>query len=294
MKLFTSIITAAVLLLPTFASAQTQLTVREIQRVPQSNLDQLQALGSNATSENVDNLIAYERDGESVQFTAVVLSDPYNSGLSGWDEDNNRPDRVHVFVRDTSVVSSGYEGMTTQLVDGSASVLQMQVGRVYTIVGTVGEFRNAVQISPSSFVDEGPYQTLGLPDEILDPVDVTTDDLNQVVGTTSTGGPLLQANWENFNDVNSQYVRFDEALVTASDQGSNGRPNYQWSSSDTDAAVNSSDTSLRFRNDKGDDGDYPNPPYNTRPQGDDFTAPAVGAVIEIQGFVTFGAFDFNE
>ncbi len=294
MNTATRLLALAALLLPALpAAAQTPLTVREIIRVPQANLDQLQALGIDATQDDVDQLIDFEQFGEQVQFTAVVLTDPFNSGLASWDGTANVPGRVHVFVRDTTANSQGYEGMNVQLVDGSASVLDMQVGFVYDIIGEVGEFNNVIQVSPSTFEVVGSYQSLGLPDAIVEPIDISTDDLNRVVGQDGDGNDVFQTNWANFNDLNNQYVRFDEAVVEASVANDAGRPNYQWRSSGADAVVNGDDISLRFRNDRiGGDG-YPNPPYGTRPAGDPFVPPSTGAVIEIQGFAALRAFDFD-
>jgi hypothetical protein len=277
----------------TVAQAQTELTVREIIRVPQANLDQLQALGIDATQQDIDELITFEQEGESVQFTAVVLSDPFNSGLASWDDAANVPGRVHVFVRDTSAVSLGYEGMNVQLVDGTASVLDMEVGTVYDIIGDVSEFGNVIQVAPTVFEEVGDYQDLGLPDAIVEPIVISTDDLNRVVGEDGSGNDLYQVNWANFNDLNNQYVRFEEALVTASVAADAGRPNYQFSSSGADAVVNGDDISLRYRNDRSGGDGYPNPPYATRPPDDPFIPPATGAVIEVQGFAALRAFDFD-
>jgi hypothetical protein len=291
---FLAALTVLVPVLATTASAQTPLTVREIIRVPQANLDQLQELGADATQEDVDDLITFEQAGETVQFTAVVLSDPYNSGLASWDDDANAPGRVHVFVRDTAAVSQGYEGMTVQLVDGSASILTMQPGFVYDIIGDVSEFNNVIQVAPVSFQSAGPFASLGLPDEIVAPVDVSTEDLNRVVGQDGDGNDLYQVNWVNFNDLNNQYVRIDEALVEASVAADAGRPNWQFSSSGTDVVVNADDISLRYRNDRNGGPGYPNPPYATREPGNPFVPPATGAVVEVQGFAALRAFDFDD
>ena len=275
------------------ASAQMEVTVREINSVPAENLATLQALGIDATDQDVTDNIVFPLDGQEVLFTAVVLTDPFNSGNASWVDATNTPGRVHVFVRDTTANSEGYEGMTIQIVDGSASVLTMVPGSVYDIVGTVDPFNTTVQISPSLFELVGTYQTLGLPDEIVQPIPVSTDDLNQVVGQDGDGNDVYQANWENFNEYNNEYVSFDQAIVEASVAADAGRPNFQWRSSDADAVVNSDDLSLRYRNDRNGGPGYPNPPYNTRSPDDPFVPPSTGAVVRIQGFVSFPAFDFD-
>ncbi len=297
MKIATRLLALVAVLAPvvfsTTAVAQTDLTVREIIRVPQSNLDQLQALGIDATGDDVDNLITFEQDGNEVAFTAVVLTNPFNSGLASWNGDANVPGRVHVFVRDTTANSEGYEGMNLQLVDGSASILDMEVGVVYDIIGTVSEFNNVIQVAPSVFEEVGDYDDLDLPDAIIEPIVITTDDLNRVVGQDGDGNDLYQTNWTNFNDFNNQYVRFESAVVEASVADDTGRPNWQFSSAGSDVVVNGDDISLRFRNDRSGGDGYPNPPYATRPVEDPFVPPATGAVIEVQGFAALRAFDFD-
>ncbi len=138
------------------AGGTTEYTVREINRVPQANLDALVALGAAVTTADVDNLLAYVHDGEEVQFTGVVLTDPYNSGLASWDPNTNRPVRTHVFVRDVAAVTDGYAGMTTQLVEEGLEG-QVAEGRAYTVTGTVVVFEGVIQVIPTAFVDLGPY-----------------------------------------------------------------------------------------------------------------------------------------
>lgn len=268
-----------------------EVTVREINEVPQANIDALIALGGSATQQDVDDNVIYNMEGALVEFTAVVLSDPYNSGLASWNSDANQPNRTHVFVRDTAAVGpQGVGGMTTQLVDASGAVIDLEVGFVYIFQGEVSSFGGTIQVNPEAFEELGTYQELDLPDEIMDPVPVTTDDLNSVV-STAFGETVVQINWANYNDMNSQYVRFEDQLVTAN--AVNGdRYNWQWTSSGTDAVVNSDDISIRYRNDRGGDGDYPNPPWNSH-AGEDFEPPAIGAAIDVQGYALYRGFDFN-
>ncbi|MDX1438849.1 MAG: T9SS type A sorting domain-containing protein [Rubricoccaceae bacterium] len=295
MKIFLRSLVLGVLAigLATSAVAQLDVTVREINEVPQANIDQLDALGGSMTQDDVNNLLVYNLEGEFVEFVAVVLSDPFNSGLASWNSDANQPNRVHVFVRDTAAVGQGYEGMTTQLVDASAEVTNLLVGNVYIFQGTVSSFNGTIQVNPSAFENLGPYQGLGLPDEIMDPISVTTDDLNKVI-SEPLGGTIVQINWQNFNSLNSQYVRMEDALVTAN-QDQNDRVDYQYSSSGTDATANSDDISLRFRNDRDCDTEYlPAAGWNCRIDADGpFVAPAIGATINVQGYALYRNFDFT-
>ncbi|MEP0545618.1 MAG: T9SS type A sorting domain-containing protein [Rhodothermales bacterium] len=295
MKTATRLLALVAMLVPFVqtAAAQTEVTIREINSVPTENLATLQALGIDATQADVDDNITFPLDGQEVLFTAVVLTDPFNSGNASWVDATNTPGRVHVFVRDTTANSEGYAGMTIQIVDGSASVLTMVPGSVYDIIGTVDPFGTTVQISPSVFELVGTYQSLGLPDAIVEPIAVSTDDLNRVVGQDGDGNDLYQANWTNFNVYNNEYVFFDEAVVEASVAADAGRPNFQWRSSGASAVVNSDDISLRYRNDRNGGPGYPNPPYATRSPEDPFVPPSTGAVIQVQGFVSFPTFDFD-
>ena len=270
------------------AGGTTEYTVREINRVPQANLDALVALGAAVTTADVDNLLAYVHDGEEVQFTGVVLTDPYNSGLASWDPNTNRPVRTHVFVRDVAAVTDGYAGMTTQLVEEGLEG-QVAEGRAYTVTGTVVVFEGVIQVIPTAFVDLGPYADLGLPDAIMEPVLAGTDDLS--VPVTVGGEAKMVTNWAQFNDFNGQFVRFEGVEITAS-TGPGGRVPYQWRSPGTGALVNSDDISLRFRNDRA-GGTYPSPPWNSRPVDDPFVAPPVGEAFDVQGFVTLRGFDFG-
>ena len=296
MKTATRLLALVAMLVPfaQTAAAQMEVTVREINAVPAENLATLQALGIDATNEDIDDNITFPLDGQEVQFTAVVLTTPFNSGLATWvGPPANVPGRVHVFVRDTTANSQGYEGMGMQLVDGSAAILDMQPGFVYDIIGTVSEFDNVVQVAPTSFQSAGPYQALGLPDAIVEPLAISTDDLNRVVGQDGDGNDLYQTNWTTFNDYNYQYVRFESAIIEASVANDSGRPNWQFRSSGAAAVVNADDISLRYRNDRNGGTGYPNPPYGTRPVEDPFVPPATGAVVEVQGFAALRAFNFD-
>src|SRR5690606_32125732 len=275
------------LLAPGLASAQTNVTVREAQRVADSDIQYLIDNAETLTIDDVDDHTHPVMEGELVRFTAVALTDPYNSGNASWVDADNMPGRVHIFFRDTSAVTQGYEGMVAQIVDGSGlwNSVNVRKGFVYTIVAEVTTFGEGnssggltVQFVPTAYEDLGPYQTLGLPDEIMDPITVTTDDVS-----TELPSGMMQVNWPNYNAYNNNYIRFENALVVDNAVGSNERVNFQWKSPGTDALVNSGDLSLRYRNDRDGNG-YPNPPWNTRPSDDPFVPPAIGSVINIQGF----------
>lgn len=281
------------------AFAQTDVTIREINTIPQENLDELMALGADVTPENITALVTNEwvgtlNDGPYVRVTGVVLTDPYYSGFASWTDDG-RPGRIHFFIRDIAAETDGYEGMTVMVVDPTGGSLGLQVGDVVEIEGYVAVFgatgRRTWQLTPLdaesiNIVDFGAYP---VDHPILQPVSVSTSDINIVVDEVA-GEPVVQANWANFSNLHSEYVRVEGAVITNSAQAA--RPNWAFASIGDDARVLSIDISLRYRNDRGGDGEYPNPPYHTR--DDDFIAPNPGALVNVQGFLIHGQFDaFN-
>lgn len=271
------------------ATAQQHVTIREINDVPDENIQQLIALGADATPEEITELTTPVLLGETVSFTAVVLTNPYNSGFASWNTDLNRPGRIHVFVRDTTARSQGMEGMTMQVVDGSGIVESLVIGDVIDMTGEVTRFNNTVQFAPSSF---NVIDSMDPSDPLLQPVVVSTEDVHNVLVDPSgefTYG-RMQINWENYEALNNQYVRFENAQVLNSIQADAGRPAYLVSSAGTDAAVDSYDVSLRFRNDRA--GVY-QPPYNVRDAEDPFIPPPAGAFVNLQGFLVWVNSNFS-
>jgi hypothetical protein len=277
-----------------------EVTINQITAVPQANIDQLNALGANATAEQIHLLLTNEFDNarritgapfRCVKVTAVVLSDPRYSGLASWVTDLNRPGRIHVYIRDTAAETQGPEGMTIQVVDPHGAVLPLRVGDTIELEGRLEIFgappERAWQLTP---LDANSIDVLDPVDPgaaWLAPIQVTTNDINMVVGTVE-GEPVVQANWSRWNDLNSAYVRIAGALMTNSTQAD--RPNWAFSSVGQESRVGSRDVSLRYRNDRH--STYPPPPaFFTRPQDEPFVVPPPGAVIDVQGFLAFGAFD---
>ncbi len=263
------------------ASAQTAVTIREINDVPDANIQQLIDLGSAATSQQVVDLSAPTLLGETVSFTAVVLTDPFNSGLANLTD--GEPQRVHMFVRDVAAADQGFEGMTIQVVDGTRSIEELLVGDVVNMIGDVGRFNQQIQIAPSSFevIDEVPPG-----DPLLAPVTITTDDIHLFV---AEGDPVDQMTfrWENYESLNNQYVRLENAQVVNSISRPDGRPAFIASSPGTETLVDTYDTSIRYRNDRG---DYPSR-YNVRE--DDYIPPPAGSFINLQGYLVAVGANFN-
>ncbi len=277
------------LLLPARAQIK-EVTVREINQIHPDSLALLKQLGTNLDIARIQSLIRSPLTGDTVRFTAVVMSDPLNSGLASLNQDNV-PSRLHVFVRDTSALSQGKDGMTIQIVDGSyetTGLKNLTRGDVATFTAVVTYFGHTIQLTPISIEFKGHYTTLGLPDSLLDPVVVTTADLNLNVDVGK-----VQVNWDNFARLNNQYVRIENATILRSTLADQGRPNWLFSSDNGQTFVQADDISLRFRNDRA---GYP-PEYNRRDPSDPFRPPPPGSLINVQGFVvfrgTFEAFDLG-
>ncbi len=276
---------ALALLLAGSAVAQQQVTIREINDLPDDNIAQLMALGGTATIDQITELTAPPLLGQEVSITAVVLTDPFNSGLAT--PTDGVPGRIHIFVRDAAAETLGYEGMGMQVVDGSLSVTSLLVGDIVNMTGTVNRFGLTIQFSPSAFEVIG---AVGPDDPLLQPVVVTTDEVHNFIAA-SDPFDRMQFDWSNFEDLNNQFVRFENAQVVNSIRADEGRPGYLISSPGTETLVDSYDLSLRYRNDRV--GSYNNPPYNTRDDNDPFIPPPAGAFINLDGFLVAVSSNFN-
>ena len=281
MKRVTTYVCACLaLLLALPVQAQEQVSIREINEIPQDNIAELQALGDAVTAEDMIELIRSPYAGESVTFTGVLIGEPQYSGLASVDDDTGLPGRVHFFVRDTAAATQGALGMDIQIVDGypgyqEHGVLGLFKGDVVTITGDVTYFDYGLQITPETVEFEGDYQSLGLPESILDPVTITTADLHQNVGGTSQ-----RIDWQSFVDYNQTLVRIEDATVWRSPNREDARPNWAVTSDGAVTILQNDDMSLCYRNDKN---DYPDT-FNTNCIENDFVAPPPGAVVDVEGF----------
>lgn len=267
---------AAAFLFVGFAHAQQSVTVKQINEIPQAQIDQLNGLGDSVTNneyENCGSLIYNALCGQVVTFTAVVMSDPLNSGLSSVTD--GVPDRIHVFVRDVTSDTEGPEYMGIQIVDGgNLGFTGLVVGDVVQITGEVDPFRSTMQISPTAApVVVGSRDPAS--DAIFNPIVVTTSDLNSDAGADGA----IRTNWANLGKYRGNYVRFEGASAVTRTLGS--RADWNWSSDGGTTSVSMYDTSLRYRNDRT---DYPS---NFNARSDDYTPPTPGATVNVQGFATF-------
>jgi hypothetical protein len=273
-------------------SAQTtqpvDVTVRQINTIHPDSLQLLQDLGATLTQGRLEQLIRSPYAFQRVRFEAVVVSNPLNSGLSS--VSGGRPSRIHIFVRDITAAEEGNEGHGIQIVDGdyeTTGTRDLFPGDVIRIVGRVNYFGNTLQLDNVNVEVLGDYIDFDLPESIIEPVVVTTTDIQKNVAPQ--GEPSrIQANWENFNSLSGQFVRIENARVQFSDDRTGSRPNWVVSSDNGETLLLIDDMSLRFRNDKG---DYP-ATFNVRDANNPFIGPPIGAVINLEGFVLLrGGFD---
>ncbi len=278
-------------LMATPALAQMDVSIREINAYPQASIDELDAAGATLDPTRLAELMAPALAGQQLRITAVVLSNPRTSGLGN--PTDGFPSRIHVYVRDTSAVSMGNEGMGIQLVDGAyqtTGLLNAAPGDVIQVVGIPNVFTGSggasLQFEPESVELLGPYTDFNLPDAILDPVSVSaTADVNKSVGANGE----VQTNWPNLNSYNGQYIRIEGATIQVRDISSD-RPNWLITTDGGTTVINFYDMSLRYRNDR--DGGYNASEFNV--SFDDFVPPPPGAKVNIQGFIVFQGDDpFN-
>ena len=296
MRTLLTVLALALALVAPRAEAQctgTPVTARQINTIPQANVDFLMANAASLTpAQIIENVNTSPYLNQEVQFTAVVLSEPYNSGLASIVANTGLPGRVHVFVRDVSALSEGVAGMSLQIVDGrgNGEIFGFFPGDEIVVCGIVTTFTSAatgavtLQISPSDITATGTVYDETSP--LRQPVLVTPDDFHNVVNG------LTQIDWSRYAEFNSQFVRIESTSLVQGIPGA--RPNMLFESTTGGAQVNSYDTSLRYRNDRACSAPppssppfpncYPNPPYNTRPGDDPFVPPATG-VVNIQGFL---------
>ena len=267
--------------LPAWAQDPMMVTVREINAIPQAQVDFLNTNSATLTTGDITANMFNDLNGARVQFTAVIMSDPRSSGLASINAEGD-PDRIHVIVRDTSAATQGPAGNDVQLVAGfptfnDTGLIDLAVGDVITVVAIVSPFGTSQQLSPESIVFEGTLADEGIDASILDPVTIATADANM-----SLGGGQVQTNWNNLSDLNSQYVRVENATVLVRDISSD-RPNWLITTDGGETLLNFYDFSLRYRNDR--DGVYDETRFNVLE--DDFVPPPPGSLINLQGFLIF-------
>lgn len=277
--------------------------IRDINAIPQENIDRLNAAveAGTITIDQIQEELSNDLEGTVVEFEAVVLSDPILSGIRS--AVDGIPGGIHFFVRDLSAADGDVAGQGIQVVDnrGGGEAQALRVGSVITVCARVQPFDGSGGKSMQVGGNDGVYSITQT--DILDPTDpdnaalfapvtVTTDDVHDIYN----GKSILD--FDQYSDFNGQYVRFEQAEVTAIADPNGARPNLLFSSAPEAAdvtEVNFYDTSVCFRNDRGED--YFPPDRAPDCIDERFTPPSAG-VFNIQGFLTFqgddGGFDYSD
>ena len=299
-----ALVAAAALLAPQ-ASAQCTGTegtdyfavdISEINEIPQANIDQLNAAGTDLSLTEIQDLLTSDLEGELVEVTGIVMSDPQLSGLASLNGDGI-PGRIHFWVRDSDAATTGVAGQTIQVVDanGDGFAQSLQVGLEITTCAFVSPFvpgggGKVMQLSPLAN-QTAVVGSVPAGDPLLDPVVITTDDIHDAVmvgGETRT-----QIDWSVYSDFNGQYVRFENIELLQGVQDT--RPNLLFSSEGQDTQINQYDTSVCFRNDR-DASYFPNGDVPSCVTDGPFQPPPTG-VVNVQGFLVYqgddGGFNYS-
>ncbi len=283
----TTLLTLFALLVPFFgASAQEQVTVRQINTLSPDSIAVLNAQGPNLTSARITGLVTTPLVGKNVTFTAVVVTDPYDSGLASFS--NNRVGRIHVYVRDTTAASQGPAGMGIQIVDAAydqTGLIGLIPGDVITVTGRPAVFNTQIQFTVEAIVPVGDLESFGLPETLMAPVGtITTSEINEPL----EGYPNFVApNWDRFGELRGNYYEIKNARVVFRTLAAAGRPNWAVTTDGGATYVPVYDVSIRYRNDHQ---TYPDT-FNKHPNNEPFVPPPVGSIVNLKGFVIFNGFD---
>lgn len=239
---------------------------------------------------SVDDIPNHPKTGELVEFTAVIIGYPRNSGLASYNPDANSIGRIHVFVVDTTAASEGKDGMYMQIVQSSGADTfgefeGLERGDIIDVTGSLTFFGNTAQMTVDeiefnfeSVFDNGNERYLTL----LEPTVVNMEDINKL------GEDGYNVNLENYTNFANRYVKFEQATVINSLQADEGRPWLYIRKGDGN--IYTTDTSLRFRNDRTNTGYRDG--YNWRRAEDGpYVPPAPGTLIDLSGFLVINTFD---
>lgn len=237
---------------------------------------------------------AHPLAGVLVKFTGVIISYPRNSGLASYTAGINSIGRIHMFVVDTNAASTGLDGQYMQVVDASNMpvVEQASRGDMVTIEGRLSYFAagtgftvmfatTTVSIIGNVLEDF----TLQEYQSLLEPTVVSVDEINMKLPDGSFSHRL-----DSYTKYINRYVKVEGTTVVNSFQAPTGRP---WMYvGDENVILPTTDTSLRFRNDRT-AGGYRTGYNYIRPTEDPFSPPLPGAIVDISGFIVMNAFNVN-
>lgn len=230
-------------------------------------------------------LAAHPLVGEEVELTVVITSNPKSSGNStprdsNTDGEFDEISRIHVFVTDTAALSRGREGMSMQIVESPNYewLADREIGDVLKITGSLGFFFSTAQFDLTEEPEFLGSTFINFPEllPLLDPIEVTVDELNNFDGGELTINPASYVKYVG------AYVRLTNTV--ASNIGSDGR-RVDWAVNENGSRIYTYDLSLRFRNDRTDSGYLPGWNYRRPSVEGDFVAPPAGALVNVNGFL---------
>lgn len=230
--------------------------------------------------------------GQLVRFTAVIVTYPKNSGLASFTAPSSIG-RIHTFVVDTNAHHAGLDGQYMQLVAPGATLTVLEEltrGDIITVTGRLQFFASGQgwvsQFDPTSIVLVGSANTDAAFEKflpLLEPTVITAADLN-----IKNPDGTLSYRMDNYTKYINRYVRIANTRVINRSVANTGRP---WLYVGDDVStVLTTDTSLRFRNDRP----AYRPGYNFR-RGDDgpYVPPAPGTIVNLSGFVVMNSFNVD-
>lgn len=253
------------------------------------------------TLESQDDITAQRyNDGTVVVFDAVVMSYPRNSGLASPNAQTGVPGRIHVFVLDVNAATEGREGMGMQIVvDGArqTTLESLFPGDVIEVTGNLtfftsgtnrtGQFNATGVTQLGNVFEDSQYADL---EDLLAPMVVSLSDIN-IPSPVVPGTHRWNA--ENYPNIVNQYVKIEGLEVIGRTEANTGRP---WMAlSDGTSIIYTNDTSLRFRNDRGNNYGGTERNYNYRRLAAEldgpFVPPPTGAIVDISGYIVQNPFN---
>lgn len=284
-------------LMPLQAKAQDPIAIdlKTVFAIPADSLAKARALGTALTGANFNTILRSTYINQVITFEAVVLADPFNSGLAS--AGANPPGRVHTWVRDVKAATdpAGLAGYTAQIVDGSWAangLTQLAPGNVIRVTARVTYFNQQAQLTPVAAYEliALDYQAAGYPAALGQPITVRLDQLNSVGAVdATTENPQTFVNIDGVALYSQEFLRVEGVRVVRSAVQANGRPAITLQDPETSISTYIADTSIRFRNDRIGDEGYTNAGFNVRTTP--YQSPPVGAVVNVTGFGLMNTFD---
>ncbi|WP_372906613.1 T9SS type A sorting domain-containing protein [Rhodohalobacter sp.] len=234
--------------------------------------------------ESYDDIPDHPLEGVPVEFTAVVVSYPKSSGLSGFNDDEEGSiGRIHMFVADTSAKDLGHDGMYIRIVNAFetsafSDLEDLSRGSVVTFTGNLTFFEETSQFEVSELVELGNVTQSQFSDYefLLEPVPVDPTEYH-----TSTGANEVELDLEAYQKYNNMYVDISSG-TTSNYNLDDGR--VAFSVVKDGVFTGHRDISLRYRNDRSTYRSGYN--YRRSEVDGDFELPPIGSSVNVSGFLS--------